>query len=298
MTTAPRSDDVTYYDVPVLKEPVWKWYIPAYFFFGGVAGAASALGAVTGRFPNLRRRARRLSLVSVSFGTVALVADLGRPARFANMLRVFRPTSPMSVGSWLLALFGPASGAAAVLPDALADPAGAVAGLAGLPLAGYTGVLVAGTTVPAWQEAGQALPALFTASGVAGAASILALARHDDREAAVLRRYGLFGKVGELAAAFALEREVGAVEAVARPYKEGRSGMLWRAAHACTAVSLLLSLPRRRGHRREQLGALTGVAGSLLVKVAVMEAGKASAADPRATFHLQRAGNSSVAAYR
>jgi formate-dependent nitrite reductase membrane component NrfD len=287
---AADADDVTYYDVPVLREPVWKWYIPAYFFFGGVAGAASTLGAVAGRFPNLRRRARRLSLVSVSFGTAALIADLGRPSRFANMLRVFRPTSPMSVGSWLLALFGPAAGAAAVLPDALADPAGAVAGLAGLPIAGYTGVLVAGTTVPAWQEAGQSMPVLFTASGVAGAASILAFACHDDREAAVLRRYGIFGKVGELAASFALEREVGSVEAVARPYKEGRSATLWRAAHVCTAVSLLLSLPRRRGHRREQLGALTGVAGSLLVKVAVMEAGKASASDPRATFHIQRAG--------
>ena len=89
-------------------------------------------------------------------------------------------------------------------------------------------------------------------------------------------------------ASAALEREVGSVDAVARPYKEGRSGMLWRLAHGLTTLSLLLSLPRRRARRREQLAAVAGVAGSLLVKIAVLEAGKASAADPRSTFHLQR----------
>jgi formate-dependent nitrite reductase membrane component NrfD len=284
--------DVTYYDVPVLKAPVWKWFIPAYFVAGGIAGASSTLGAAARDLPGLRRRCRRLSLVALSVGTAALIADLGRPSRFANMLRVFRPTSPMSMGSWLLAAYGPAAGAAAVLPDKIADPAGIVAGIAGLPLTGYTGVLTAATAVPAWQEAGRSLPVLFTASGIAGAASLLALGDQNDQEAAVLRRFGIAGKVGELAASAALEREVGAVPAVARPYKEGRSALLWRLAHGCTTISLLLSLPRKRARRREQAGALAGIAGSFLVKVAVMEAGKASADDPRATFHLQRARNS------
>jgi formate-dependent nitrite reductase membrane component NrfD len=283
--------DVTYYDVPLLKEPVWKWYIPAYFVCGGVAGASSTLGAAARRLPRLRRRCHRLSLVALSLGTVALIADLGRPSRFINMLRVFRPTSPMNMGSWLLAAYGPAAGAAAVLPDTFAGAAGVVAGVAGLPVSGYTGVLVASTAVPAWQEASQSLPVLFTASGIAGAASLLALADHSDDEAAVLRRYGIAGKVGELAASAALEHEVGAVEAVARPYKEGRSGLLWRLAHGFTTLSLLLSLPRKRARRREQLSALSGLAGSVLVKVAVAQAGKASAADPRASFHLQRARN-------
>jgi formate-dependent nitrite reductase membrane component NrfD len=288
---AERTLDVTYYDVPVLKEPVWKWYIPAYFICGGVAGASSTLGAVARRLPGLQRRSRRLSLVAISLGTAALIADLGRPSRFVNMLRVFRPTSPMSLGSWLLAAYGPAAGAAAVFPGSISDAAGVMAGVAGLPLSGYTGALVAGTAVPAWQEASQSLPLLFTASGITGAASLLALGVHNDDEAAVLRRYGIAGKLGDLAASAALEHEVGAVEAVARPYKEGRSGSLWRLAHGLTTLSLLLSLPRQRARRREQLSALTGLAGSILVKVAVMEAGKASAADPRATFHLQRARN-------
>jgi formate-dependent nitrite reductase membrane component NrfD len=292
-----NTADITYYDVPVLKAPVWKWYIPTYFFFGGVAGASSTLGAVAWKLPRLQRRCRRLAFASMCVGTAALIADLGRPERFANMLRVFRPTSPMSLGSWLLAVYGPAAGAAAALPDTLADPAGALAGLAGLPLTGYTGVLVAATSVPAWSEAGQALPGLFTASGVAGAASLLSFAALDDDEAAVLRRYGIAGKLGEMAASAALEREVGKVDAVVRPYRHGRSALLWRIAGACTAISLLLSLPRRRARRREQLSAVTGVAGALLVKIAIAEAGQASAADPRATFQLQRAtktGNSTA----
>jgi formate-dependent nitrite reductase membrane component NrfD len=254
---------VSYYDVPLLKRPVWKWYIPAYFFLGGVAGASSTLGLV---FRPLRRRCSRLSLVAVSLGTACLIADLGRPERFANMLRVFRPSSPMNMGSWLLAVYGPAAGASAVLGS---SAGAAVAGVAGVPLAGYTGVLVASTAVPAWQDASSSLPALFTASGVAGAASLLMLGRNDDASARVLRRYGIAGCVGELAAAAALEAEV----ADARPYRESP---LWRAAEALTAASLVLSLPRRRSRRRELLAGLTGAAGSAALKFAVTQAGHTS----------------------
>jgi formate-dependent nitrite reductase membrane component NrfD len=254
---------MSYYDVPLLKRPVWKWYIPAYFFLGGVAGASSTLGLV---FRPLRRRCSRLSFVALSAGTACLIADLGRPSRFANMLRVFRPSSPMNMGSWLLAVYGPAAGASAVLSSSIGA---AVAGVAGVPLAGYTGVLVASTAVPAWQDASASMPALFTASGVAGAASLLTLARTDNECARVLRRYGIAGKVGELVAAVALEREV----RDARPY---RDNPLWRAAEASTVASLVLSLPRRRNRRREVLAGLTGTAGSLLVKLAVAQAGASS----------------------
>lgn len=255
---------MSYYDVPLLKKPVWKWFIPAYFFLGGVAGASSTLGAL---FRPLRRRTSRLSLVAVGLGTVCLIADLGRPSRFANMLRVFRPTSPMSMGSWLLSVYGPAAGAAAVLDSSVAA---GVAGVAGVPLAGYTGVLVAGTAVPAWQDASTALPLLFTASAVAGAASLLELVPSDDRTAQVLRRYGIIGKTGELGAAFALEREVSDPE----PY---RKTPLWNVAHGLTSLSLVLSLPKRRNRAREVVAALTGAAGSAAVKFAVAQAGERSA---------------------
>ncbi|MEY2434074.1 MAG: hypothetical protein QOC92_3799 [Acidimicrobiaceae bacterium] len=254
---------MSYYDVPLLKRPVWKWYVPAYFFLGGVAGASSTVGLA---YRPLRRRSARLSLVALSLGTVCLILDLGRPSRFVNMLRVFRPSSPMSMGSWLLALYGPAAGASAVLGS---SAGAAVAGVAGIPLAGYTGVLVASTAVPAWQDASASMPMLFTASGVAGAASLLMLAPCDDESAAVLRRYGIAGKVGELAAAAAVEQEV----RDKRPYRETP---LWRAAHALTAASLVLSLPRRRNRSREVIAGVTGAAGAAMIKFAVAQAGHAS----------------------
>jgi formate-dependent nitrite reductase membrane component NrfD len=254
---------MSYYDQPQLKRPVWKWYIPAYFVLGGVAGASSTLGLV---FTPLRRRCARLSLVCVSAGTACLVADLGRPSRLVNMLRVFRPSSPMSMGSWLLSVYGPAAGLSAVLGSSVGA---GVAGVAGVPLAGYTGVLVASTAVPAWQDASASMPLLFTASGVAGAASLLRLARCNDEEAAVLRRYGIAGMAGELAAAAAVEHEV-------RDPTPYRATPLWRLSHLLTTIGLLLSLPRRRNRRRELIAALAGAAGSATVKFAVAEAGQLS----------------------
>ena len=86
---------------------------PGYLFLGGLAGASSVLAAgsqLTGRgWPGWP--SRRAGAIGLS--AVALVHDLGRPARFLNMLRVFKPTSPMSVGTWILSGYGPAAGAAA-----------------------------------------------------------------------------------------------------------------------------------------------------------------------------------------
>src|SRR5918912_3378961 len=100
----PRSG-ATYYDRPVLKEPVWIWAVPAYFYVGGVAGAAATLGAVTALSRDddlevLARRCRALAAGGTVAGSALLVYDLGRPERFLNMLRVFRPSSPLNVGSW------------------------------------------------------------------------------------------------------------------------------------------------------------------------------------------------------
>jgi hypothetical protein len=91
----------------------------------------------------------------------------------------------------------------------------------------------------------------------------------DDESACVLRRYGIAGKVGELAAAAAVEHEV----TDAAPYKRTP---LWRLSHLLTSISLLLSLPRRRNRRRELLAGVTGVAGSAMVKFAVAQAGHTS----------------------
>src|SRR5688572_24763210 len=112
----PEATPQSYYDRPLLKAPVWKPHVPIYFFTGGLAGASSVLAFGARRTGN-HRLARGALLASASGllpSPVLLIDDLGRPERFINMLRIFKPTSPLSIGSWVLAAFGPASIGAAV----------------------------------------------------------------------------------------------------------------------------------------------------------------------------------------
>ncbi|MFY9932925.1 MAG: NrfD/PsrC family molybdoenzyme membrane anchor subunit, partial [Streptosporangiaceae bacterium] len=120
----PRVKFGSYYGRPILKPPAWEWRIPAYFFTGGLSAGSALLAAgadLTGR-PNLRRAGRLAGFGALLASMYLLVADLGRPERFHHMLRVAKPTSPMSVGTWILVAYGPGSGLAAaaeLLPPSL-----------------------------------------------------------------------------------------------------------------------------------------------------------------------------------
>ena len=293
--------DPTYYDRPVLKEPVWKWYIPAYFACGGAAGAAAALGAVaqlrdrTG-LSGLIRRSRWIAATGGAVGTFLLMTDLGRPARFLNMLRVFRPSSPMNVGSWILSIEAPLAAGSALLSKPggvtgpLGDAAGLGAGVMGLPMTGYTAVLLANTAVPLWQQTRRALPPLFVASAVWSAASLLQLMDLSEEEERIVRRFALAGAAGDLVAEHAVHRVAAEVERVARPLHEGRSGAMLKAAKVCTAGSLVVNLLPGRSRGKRALAGVLGTVGAAAVKFGIVEAGTASARDPRATFHHQRSG--------
>src|SRR3954467_4575374 len=162
----------SYYGRQILKTPTWKTPdVPLYLFLGGLAGASPVLGpgaAFTGR-PDLERAARLAAAGGAAAGTVALVHDRGRPERFLHMLRVLKPTSPLSVGSFVLAPFSALSGAAALslltgrLPR-LGRLAGAGAAVFGPPLGTYTAALLANTAVPAWHDAHRELPYVFAGS--------------------------------------------------------------------------------------------------------------------------------------
>ncbi|HET9596065.1 MAG TPA: NrfD/PsrC family molybdoenzyme membrane anchor subunit, partial [Anaeromyxobacteraceae bacterium] len=291
-------------------------YLPAYFYVGGAAGAAAALGAaaqlatgkaspgpwrrrVPGGEHRLVGRCRFIATGGAALSAVLLIADLGKPMRFLNMLRVFRPTSPMNMGTWILSAFGGAMGTSA-LPHLLpADPlrrrisdAGALAGgLMGLPLCTYTGVLVANTAVPIWQQTRRTLPVLFAASGTAGAASLLELWPPGGEGDRIVRRYAIAGKAMELLLGTVMEREARAVPRVARPLGRGASGALWRASKAFTLAGLVASaIATRRSTGLRRAAGVLGTLGSLSLRFAIMEAGRASARDPHATFDLQRAG--------
>ncbi|MBV9412987.1 MAG: polysulfide reductase NrfD, partial [Acidimicrobiia bacterium] len=184
----PRAEPRTYYDRPVLKKPVWKWYIPAYFFTGGMAGASSTLAFAARLRGNdrLARRAGLISLAGIAASPVFLIADLGKPGRFYNMLRVAKPTSPMSVGTWLISLFGPMSGAAALsditgLLPGVGRLCEALAAVTGPAVSTYTAVLTSDTAIPAWHEAWRELPIVFAGGSAAsaGAAAVLVTPAED-----------------------------------------------------------------------------------------------------------------------
>ncbi|WP_434384847.1 NrfD/PsrC family molybdoenzyme membrane anchor subunit [Melittangium boletus] len=299
---AASPDAPSYYGQPVLKAPVWIWSVPLYFYVGGTAGAASVLGvaAELAGGEKLRALGHRCRWVGAAGDLVSaglLIHDLGRPERFLYMLRVFRPTSPMSLGTWILSGSGAFNGLAALLSGRkgalgrVGDVAAVGGGLLGMPLAGYTAVLLTNTAVPLWQAVHKSLPLLFMASSVAGAGGLLRLLPHRPEERRVLRVFGAVGLGAALLAERAVARDAGRVAEVARPLREGWTGALWTAARVCTAAALGVGLwPGRRRETTERVAAVLGTAGALLTRFAVFHAGKASSRDAQATFQGQRQG--------
>ena len=287
----PPAEVRSYYNRPVLKEPVWKWYIPAYLFAGGLAGASSLLAAGGGRlgYRVLARRSRLTALASISVGAVLLVGDLGRPKRFYNMLRVAKVTSPMSVGSWVLAGYAPAAGTAA-LSDALqilplvGTVADITAGALGAAVSTYTGVLLADTAIPAWHEARRELPFLFAAGAAASAGAVAAIVTPAG-DAGPARRLAVGGALAELALTRVMEDRLGDL---AEPYHLGRAGQLGKGARWLAAMggAVIALLGRRRGPA--VAGGIMVAAGAACTRFAVFEAGKASARDPKYVVGPQR----------
>ena len=221
----PRAEFRSYYGRPIIKEPVWKEPdVPGYLFFGGLAGASSVLAAaaqLTGR-RGLARAAKTAALGGISLSSAFLINDLGRPARFHHMLRVFKLSSPMSVGSWLLSAYGPAAGAAALSDVTGILPAAGTAATAGAALLGpavttYTAVLLCDTAVPAWHEAHREMPYVFagSAASAAGGFGLLAAPRGESEPA---RRLAIVGAAVELTAKKLLERRLGPL---VEPYQTG-----------------------------------------------------------------------------
>jgi formate-dependent nitrite reductase membrane component NrfD len=295
-----RPGDPTYYEVPMLKSPVWEWVVPAYYYAGGAAGASLAIGAAaqfdrTGRLDNLVRRCHLTGIIGSAVSGCFLVWDLGRPSRFLNMMRVFRPTSPMNMGVWILSCAAPTAFAAGLLTrrrgwlGGIGEGFGYASGVFGAALATYTGVLVANSAVPVWQASRHVLPILFGASAIASAGSLFDLAFEDPKARRICYTFGTIGRVAELAAGFVMEKQVSAVPAVGKPLHRGASGMMWKMATALTAGSLIAGLLPGVSRRRRIAAGVMGTLGSIMLRNAVHYAGVASSRDPRASFAQQHA---------
>jgi len=304
----PEAKFQSYYGRQVIHEPTWKVPdVPLYLYLGGLAGSSSVIGAladVTGR-PALRRTARLTASIGSVGSVVALIHDLGMPSRFLNMLRVFKVTSPLSVGSWILSPYSAFAGVAAAAEVAqpllaagrlprlapllpLVGPAGRVAGIAaallGPPLATYTAVLIADTAVPTWHASYPELPFVFSGSGMAAAGG-LGMIAVPVVQAGPARRAALVGAALELGVSHRMEHRIGLV---GEPYRIGRQGRWLKAAKALTAVGAVGSLLAGRSRAVAVAAGLALNAGSLLTRFGVFEAGMASARDPKYTVVPQR----------
>jgi Polysulphide reductase, NrfD len=288
----------SYYGQPIIKPPVWTWQAGLYLFVGGTAGMSGviALAALlTRQPPDIVRVAVAVALAGAVLSPFLLVWDLGRPARFLNMLRVFKWRSAMSMGVWTLVTFSTFAGAAFVFVEAagVLSDAGVpapllrsvvfllIAGtaLSGVILATYTGVLLGATAVPAWSAHHKLLPFHFGLVALGSAAATLELLGY---------RLMPLSAIGLTAAA--VETGIGAwIEfnhrgPTARALHQGASGFLLHVAGLLTgptALTLRLAglLP---------LAAACFLAGAIVSRYGWIFAGRFSALDPSETIHAQR----------
>ena len=291
------SPETGYYGIPLLKRPSWTWEIPLYFFVGGAAGAAAVMGAIadyTRADPKLVRDARWIAAAGAVISPALLISDLGRPERFLNMMRVFKPQSPMSVGVWTLLGFSGGATAAAFagfmrerygpsLPIRVLENAGQAASLAfGLPFFNYTGVLIGATAIPVWNENAGNLPLHFGSSGVSAAVGLLELMGHEKSRA--LQALGLGAAIIECWEGWRIEsRQLPGLD----PLKHGVSGALVRTGGVLSGPvpaalrALSWATGKERSRRLRRWAGISAVAGSLLTRIAWIHAGHVSAQDWR-----------------
>jgi len=273
----PMTPQRGYYGLPLLKEPVWTWEVPAYFFVGGTAGAAAVVGAaaqLTGTDRRLVSDARWIAAAGAALSAPLLVGDLGRPERFLNMLRVFKVQSPMSVGAWTLAAFSTFAAAAVFAEEIqkrtdlpvriISDAAAMLAAATGLVMSTYTGVLIGATTIPVWSKSVSLLPILFGISSLASAVSMIQLVGHDEEALNVL---------GFAAAA---------CETLLASRAQPDRTITSKAAAFFSGPLPLLMRTAGFGSKRFRLAAAaSNLLGSLMTRIAWIEAGKKSASDRR-----------------
>jgi formate-dependent nitrite reductase membrane component NrfD len=282
----------SYHGHAVLKEPTWTWEIPAYFYLGGVAGASAGLAYLSGQRGNdeLARRSWAVSMTAISLSPPLLISDLGRPTRFLNMLRMFKVTSPMSVGSWILS----GSGTFTALATAnawtgrfprLGRVARPAAALFGLPLSTYTAALVANTAVPVWHGARRWLPFVF-GSGAALGAGAAAVMVTPPAQAAPARRLALGAAAfeGPLMELMALRTgEHGSA------YRRGAPAVWANISRAAivSGAGLLYRFGSRSRPAAVAGGALLSV-GAVATRWTIFTAGRRSVADPGYVVGPQR----------
>ena len=170
----------------MLKSPDWHLLIVWYFFLGGIAGGAYFTAAIADNFGSSRdksvfRIGYVLALLLIGLCGILLILDLGTPSRFLNMVMNFKFWDPMSIGAWMLGLFGffafVSSALSFVGGDGVAPlrrKLSLIGTISGFFIAAYTGVLLSATALPLWSNA-RLMGALFLASGASTGMAAISL---------------------------------------------------------------------------------------------------------------------------
>lgn len=287
-----------YYGEPVVKPPVWTWEIPLYFFFGGIAGMSAVIGfaALLFHYVDVARLAMWVAAIAgVIVSPILLIMDLGRPRLFLHMLRVFKHRSPMSMGAWILAVFGACAvpglialelHAHRIFPGKFDQLLGLVAWLfifgtavVGTLLATYTGVLIGATAIPAWFLHRTFLPIHFGTAGLGSAAAVLELLGHG---IPALNLIGFYAAAVETALLIWLSlAKHGAAD---RAIHEHASGWLIRIGEVLNGPLALVL----RFFGFIPLAAISFLTGALVSRFGWLAVGKVSGVDPEAVFASQR----------
>lgn len=257
-----------------------------------MAGAAAVHAAIARGRGNdgLATVQKRAALAGALIAPVCLIADLGVPARFINMLRVFKVTSPMSIGSWTLVAFSAAIGAStgtellgwkrtSVLLEMVAAGFGPL-------LATYTAVLIADTATPVWHEAYSTLPFIFIASGIAGAGAV-GSAFGSPAESASAKRMMIGGALGMSIAGRLMERQIGTF--LSEPYRTGRAGKLKPLSAGLAITGAAIGTLGRNNRFWTCVAASAVAAAGVIERFTVLDAGKQSALNPKYVVESQRA---------
>lgn len=286
-----------YYGEGVVRPPVWTWEISTYFFIGGCGGMAAVIGAAALAFgqPAVTRAAMWIAFAAALLSPALLIADLGRPLLFFNMLRVFKYKSPMSVGSWIVSLFGINAGPGALLVELwqryfFSGVLGNIFALLtvlfvigtafwGMLLATYTGVLISVSAIPAWFLHRALLPIHFGTSGLGSAAGLLELLGY---RLTPLYALSLAAAAIETLLWIVLEmRKHGPAD---RALHEGPSGLTIRIAEFLLGPLALLF----RALGAVPAAAVSFLLGALLSRFGWVKAGRVSGRDPEAVFAAQK----------
>lgn len=292
-----------YYGLPVLKRAHWGWEIALYFWAGGIAVGAYVIAAVADLLGSeedqpIVRAGRWIALPMLLISPVLLIMDLGRPEKFYNMLRVLKLKSPMSVGSWVLTIFGGFSGLSAMLDLFFKGAdwhwARRLVGVAGTPFAllvgGYTGVLLSATAIPLWFKNrllwGPTFLASAFANGISAVQAVLALRGRADHQALErLERAHTLAVVAEAALLGASIRNLGRTGDLLTKGKW--STLFWPGVVGLGVVApLLMGRRKNAGRAWRFVSALCTLLGGLAFRTCVVYGGHTSADDPQAYFDL------------